>query len=65
MNPKLRVGLAWTLLVVSVVGWPVTAIFFSKYIQQVILGLSWIALIISALGVLATTDVRKQQEEET
>lgn len=63
MSPKGRVWLAWCLLVGSVVGWPVTALTLAKDEPFVILSLSWLALVLTALDILFTSDVRKNQDE--
>jgi hypothetical protein len=63
-NPQLRVKLAIAQLVVCIIGWPVTALTVFKTEPQGILGLSWTALILTAIDILATTDTRQQQEEE-
>lgn len=64
MSPKLRVRLAWILLVGSLVGWPVTALTVAKDEPQFILGLSWFAITLTSLDVLFTSDVRKEQDED-
>lgn len=63
-NPRLRVRFAASLLVVCAVAWPVTALTVFASEPQGILGLSWFALILQALNIVATTDVRDQQETE-
>lgn len=62
MTPKLRLWLAWFLLVGSVIGWPLSALWFAKNEPQFVLGLSWLAIILTAVDILNTIDVRKQQE---
>jgi uncharacterized membrane protein YfcA len=64
MRPKIRVRLAWVLLVGSLVGWPVTALTVAKDEPQFILGLSWLAISLTSLDVLFTSDVRKEQDED-
>lgn len=64
MRPKIRVRLAWVLLVGSLIGWPVTALTVAKDEPQFILGLSWLAISLTALDVLFTSDVRKEQDED-
>lgn len=63
-NPQLRIRLAIVLLVVGVVGWPVTALTVARQEPQFVLGLSWLAIILTSLDVLATTDVRRTQDDE-
>ncbi len=62
MSPKVRVWAAWALVVVCLVGWPVSALTIAKEEPQFILALSWIAILVTALDVVSTQDVRKQQE---
>lgn len=53
---KNRLKMAWTLLIISVIGWPLTALTVFKTEPQGILGLSWLAIILTALDVVATVD---------
>lgn len=53
----LRMFLASSLL------WPLTALTLFKGEQQGILGLSFFAVIITAVNILITTDVRKVEDE--
>ena len=46
------------------IGWPASALTVAKGEPQFILGLSWIAITLTALDVAATTDVRNEQEGE-
>jgi hypothetical protein len=62
VSPKVRVRAAWALLVVCLIGWPVTAMTVFASEPQGILGLSWGASIITALDIISTQDVRQQQE---
>lgn len=63
MNPRLRVRLAWVLLVGSLIGWPISALTVFAHEPQGILGLSWMSLILTAVDILSTNDVRKEQED--
>lgn len=62
-DPKLRLRFALGLLCVCMVGWPVTALTVFRHEPQGILGLSWIALILTSVDILATTDTRKQVDD--
>ena len=62
MSPRLRVWAAWVLVAVCLVGWPLSALTIAKEEPQFILALSWIAILVTALDVVSTQDVRKQQE---
>lgn len=62
LDPEPRRRFAVVLLVGSTIAWPVTALTVFREEPQGILGLSWAAIILTALDILATTDVRKQAE---
>lgn len=63
-RPRLRRNSALGLLAASLIGWPLSAFTFASGEPQGILGLSWLAITVTALDLLATTDVRVQHEEE-
>lgn len=56
------IAASWAVLVVSVVGWPVTALTVFRDEQQGILGLSWFALIYSAANTLLTAYTKREAE---
>lgn len=62
-DPSNRVRFAIILLAVCVVGWPLSALTLARDEPQFILGLSWFALILTALNIIATTDVRNEQDK--
>jgi len=64
VSPKTRVRLAWVLLVASLVGWPVSALTFATGEPPVVLGLSWLAITLTALDILSTQDVRREQDKD-
>ena len=64
MNPKVRLYLAWTLLVGSLILWPISMFTFAKEEPPVVLSLSWFAITLTAADLVATSDVRKEQEGE-
>lgn len=69
VTPKLRVKAAWLLLVGSVVAMLANVgLFLADVITTddlilVTLVLSWLAITFTALDILSTSDVRKEQEE--
>lgn len=63
-EPRTRVRAALVLLVASVIGWPVSALTVASDEPQFVLGLSWVAITVTCLDVLATTDVRQQHDDE-
>jgi hypothetical protein len=64
VSVKARVRLAWVLLIASVVGWPLSALTWAKDEPPFILGLSWLAITLTALDILSTQDVRQQHEDD-
>lgn len=64
MKPRNRVRLAWVLLGLSIVGWPISALTFAREEPPTVLGLSWLAITLTALDVLFTSDVRETVDEE-
>jgi hypothetical protein len=64
MPPTVRFYLAWVLLVSSLVLWPVSVFTFAADEPATVLGLSWLAITLTALDVLATSDVRRTQDDD-
>jgi len=62
VNTRGRLILAWTLLIGSTIGWPVSALTFAKGEPMTVLGLSWLAITLTAVDILMTTTVRNEQE---
>lgn len=58
---RARVWFAWFLLVGSLVGWPVSAFWLAKDEPQFVLGLSWLAITLTAFDILTTAQVREEQ----
>jgi uncharacterized membrane protein len=61
---RARVIGAWTLLVLSVIGWPVSALTLARNEPQFILGLSWMAIVIEAASLLTSSQVHEEQAED-
>jgi hypothetical protein len=61
MDPRLRRKLALGLVAISLIGWPLSALTLARDEPQFVLGLSWLAITLTALDVAATTDVRAEQ----
>lgn len=53
---------AWVLLIGSTIGWPVSAFTLARHEPPFILGLSWLAIILTAADLLSTSQVYEQQE---
>jgi hypothetical protein len=52
MIERLEIWLAWILLVGSLIGWPVSALTWARHEPQFVLGLSWLAISLTALDFL-------------
>lgn len=59
---QLEVRLAWVLLVLSLAGWPISAVTFAAGEPPAILGLSWFAITLTALDFLKTSRVHRDQD---
>jgi hypothetical protein len=64
MSPAARVKFAWVLLVISLIGWPLSILTVAKGEPPFVLSLSWLAISLTAIDVLFTSDVRKEQDDE-
>jgi hypothetical protein len=64
VSPKWRRRAALVLVVVCLIAWPATACTVARGEPPFILGLSWLAIVISALDVAVSSDVRAEQEGE-
>jgi hypothetical protein len=63
-DPKWRVRLAVALLAISTVAWPVTQLTVARSEPPFVLGLSWFAIVLTALDILLTADVRDEQDDD-
>lgn len=63
MSPRTRVRAAGALLVLSLIGWPLSALTIAQDEPPVVLGLSWLAITLTALDILSTQDVRRTQDD--
>jgi hypothetical protein len=64
MNPRWRRRIAALILVLTLVGWPVSLFTVARDEPPWVLSLSWLALTLTAADILATTDVRVKAEDE-
>ena len=64
MSKRIEVALAWTLLIGSIVLWPIAAMTWAKDEPQFVLGLSFLAITLTALDFLKTSRVHRDQDEE-
>ena len=59
LTPTLRAKVARIACVLSIVAWPVTQFTVAKDEPPFVLGLSWLAIILTFADLAATTDVRE------
>ena len=65
MMHRFEVALAWTLLVGSLIGWPLSAIWLAPDEPKFVLGLSWLAITLTAADLLKTSRVHRDQDQES
>jgi hypothetical protein len=69
ISPVNRLRLAWITILITLIGWPLSAVWIGfepqeeKLAEQFILALSWLAITLTALDVLMTADVRAEQDD--
>ena len=69
ISPVARLQLAWVTVALTILGWPLSAIWIGfdppdeKLADQFILALSWIAITLTAIDVVMTSDVQAEQQE--
>lgn len=69
-DPRIRLRLAMALGLCSLIGWPATHIAIliqhpagtDGWVFHLLLALSWLAITLTAADIVATTDVRKEQD---
>jgi hypothetical protein len=61
LSPVVRLRVAWLTFLLSILGLVLSWVFVTSE-PRLVLTLSWAALVIGAVEVLSTADVRKQQE---
>jgi uncharacterized membrane protein YfcA len=64
MTKRLEVILAWVLLLGSLIGWPLSALTVAKDEPPFILGLSWLAITLTALDFLKTSRVHRDTSDD-
>lgn len=63
LSPVTRLRIAWIVVIVSGIGWPASAVTWAADEPPFILALSWLAITITALDVLSTSDVSAEQQQ--
>jgi hypothetical protein len=61
----ITVWLSWAVLAVCVIAWPVTSLTVFRGEPQGVLGLSWVALILSAANTILTAIVNRKADGTT
>lgn len=59
-----RTVLAWALLLGSLIGWPLSAFTLARGEPQFILALSWLAITLTAMDLLTSSQVHEEQGED-
>jgi uncharacterized membrane protein YfcA len=59
VSKRLEIALAWTLLLGSLIGWPLSALTWARHEPQFILGLSWLAITLTAADLLKSSRVHR------
>lgn len=63
MQSDVRIKAGWAMLALSVVGWPLSALTVARAEPQFVLGLSWLAIILTSLDFLSIEHARKEQSD--
>jgi hypothetical protein len=63
MGSRVRLVGAWTLLITSLLCWPISAVTWAKGEPQTVLGLSFLALTLTAVDILTSVTVRNKQDK--
>lgn len=61
---RARTAAAWALLIGSLIGWPVSALTWAKTEPPFVLGLSWLAVILTSADLLSTSQVHEEQGKD-
>jgi hypothetical protein len=62
MLHRAEVGLAWVLLIGSLIGWPLSALTWARDEPPFILGLSWMAITLTAMDLLKSSRAHRDAE---
>lgn len=63
MSPVARIRTAWTAIIISAIGWPLTQFTVGREEPPIIFALSWFAITVTAWDVLVSTQVSVNVEE--
>lgn len=65
MLVKVRLYFAWTMLVCSLIGWPLSMLTpLGNREPPFILSLSWLAIVVTAWGIIETSSVHHHQKKK-
>lgn len=71
MTSQARVRLAWVLLIGSLLGWPATHLLMvmtdpreNTWVFHVLLGISFLSLVLTSVNIVFTSDVRREQDRD-
>lgn len=59
-----RTKLGWALVIGSAVGWPLTALTIFSEEPQGILGLSWLAILLTGVDILLTAEIHDSDDDD-
>ena len=65
MGKRIEVAFAWTLLIGSLIGWPISALTWARDEPPFILGLSWLAITLTAADYVKTSRVHRDTDANT
>jgi hypothetical protein len=61
---RARTVASWVLLIGSIIGWPLSQLTIARDEPPFTLGLSWLAIILTAADLLSTSQVHEEQGED-
>jgi len=61
---RVRTVFAFCLLAGSIVGWPLSALTWASNEPQFVLGLSWLAIALTAMDLVTSSQVNEEQKNE-
>jgi hypothetical protein len=61
---RARTVAAWCLLIGSIIGWPACALTIARHEPPVVLGLSFLAIVIESLSLLTASQVHEETQRQ-
>lgn len=62
VSPDARLHAAAWMMIIATVAWPVSQFTVARGEPPFVLGLSWLAIILTAMDIIVTADVREEQD---